>query len=164
MIDRAWCIAAGVATILGLMRLLGKEPRPDYSLVDAGVAKYAAADVGRWSRIAHPGQSWCLRCGVTWDGIGGNSGHTVYYKGDERAGWGCFPACEECWQKSSLDERLKIGDCLLRCWASDLPMRFACFNREINPEDAHDCEAVRAAIHREWIAKPPVIQEACGEE
>lgn len=158
MIDRAWFVAVGVATMIGLLRLWlltvdAAPSAPDYSLVEPGVAKYAAADVGRWSRLAHPGQSWCLRCGVTWDGLGVISGHTIYYEGDEFAGSGCFPACEECWQKSSLEERLAIGDCLLRCWASGQSLSEAAFNREIDPDDDHRAKDVRAAIRREWLAQ-----------
>jgi hypothetical protein len=94
------------------------------------------------SRAVHPGFSYCLRCGFPWAVVEGH--HTSYgakliesYRAldaDVRAmvnsgqvsllGDGaCFPLCEKCWAKLTVEEREPYYWKLLRLWDTpDYPL------------------------------------------
>jgi hypothetical protein len=70
----------------------------------------------RWLRKVHPGWGWCLRCGLPWPKT---EAHTPHYV-DPETGWasrGCFPLCEDCWQRLGHPEaRIPYYGALIEHW------------------------------------------------
>lgn len=52
--------------------------------------------VAKLARLASPGCSYCLRCGMPWTRV---EHHTTWYetRADGGPKRGCFPLCEGCW-------------------------------------------------------------------
>lgn len=87
-------------------------------------------------RIA--GYGCCLRCGDTWDW---KPEHVTHYRTE---GWpkeGCFPLCEECWERLTPEERWPFYDGLVDKWIADHP------------------EQERADLYRAALGRGPYYEE-----
>jgi hypothetical protein len=52
------------------------------------------------SRVLSPGYSGCLRCGMSWLFTRHHITRYSFFAG-------CFPLCEHCWRKLTVDQRLR---------------------------------------------------------
>jgi len=124
-------------------------------------------DVGKESREKYPGMGFCYRCGRTWNVIEDSPAealqpankahqektHDIVYLRDNRGQMlgSCFPCCEECWQKSNLEERLKYARTLCDAWRID--QHYAPAEWNLNDDIDAKQVLIEAEIHREWEAK-----------
>lgn len=79
--------------------------------------------------------------------------HDIVYLRDNRGQMlgSCFPCCEECWQKSNLEERLKYARTLCDAWRID--QHYAPAEWNLNDDIDAKQVLIEAEIHREWEAK-----------
>lgn len=98
--------------------------------------KLALHDVGEESRAHHPGYGWCLGCGRSVREV---NMHEVPLGG----GLSAAPACEECWEKSTLRNRVTLAAALARVWLLG-ELRLAFSPKRIKRSPLID------AVRREW--------------
>jgi len=65
-----------------------------------------------FSRLIHPGYSWCYRCKMSWASV---ERHCTNYTETR----GCFPLCEKCWKSLTIEERFPYYRLLWASWSQE---------------------------------------------